>query len=118
MKRLPFRSTRTARRAACIVCMPFVLAFIAFNLLDLDGSNLIFLSRNFRPSLIDVDVAEPPRVDPLFQRVEFLDDLRLPLLGSPLPLHSTRAVPGALSRLEKARTHLYHFSLPRDAVPG
>jgi hypothetical protein len=24
----------------------------------------------------------------------------------------------ALSRLEKARTHLYHVSLPRDSVPG
>jgi hypothetical protein len=24
----------------------------------------------------------------------------------------------ALSRLEKAKTHLYHVSLPRDSVPG
>jgi len=71
-----------------------------------------------RLSSIDADVAEAPRAEPLLERVEYLDDCRLPLHGSLLPLHSTRAVPDALSRLEKARTHLYHFSLPRDAVPG
>jgi len=118
MKLPLFRSTRTVYRAACIACMPFVLALIAFNILDLDGSNLILFSRNFRPSLIDADVAEVPRIEPSLERVEFLDDRRLPLNASQFPLHSKLVAPHAPSRLEKARTHLYHISLPRDAVPG
>ena len=118
MKLPLFRSTRTVYRAACIACMPFVLALIAFNILDLDGSNLIFFSKSFRPSLIDADLAEVPRIEPLLERVEFLDDRRLPLDSSPFPSHSKLVAPRALTRLEKARTHLYHISLPRDAVPG
>lgn len=118
MKLPPFRSTPTMHQAVCIVCMPFVLAFIAFNILDLDGSNLISLSRSFRPSIIDADLAEGPRTEPLLERVEFLDDRRLPLNASPFSLHSKLVAPRALTRLEKARTHLYHISLPRDAVPG
>src|SRR5262245_16057373 len=40
MKPLRFGSTRNLRRLASIASMPFVFAFIAFNILDLDGSNL------------------------------------------------------------------------------
>lgn len=118
MKLPLFRSARKVHRAVCIVCMPFVLAWIAFTVLDLDGSNLISFSRNLRPSLIDADVAEAPRTEPLLERVEFLDDRRIPLDGSSLPSHFKLVAPRALTRLEKARTHLYHISLPRDAVPG
>jgi hypothetical protein len=98
--------------------MPFVLALIAFNILDLDGSNLLFFPRSLRPSHIDADVAEAPRLEPLLERVEFLDDCRLPLNSSPFPSHSKLVAPRVLTRLEKARTHLYRISLPRDAVPG
>jgi len=42
--------------------MPFVFAFIAFNILDLDGSNLISFTRSFEHSMIDADIATAPRI--------------------------------------------------------
>src|SRR5215510_8176029 len=115
------RVTYTWRRAACIASMPFVLAFIAFNILDLDGSNLASLSKSKCVDrwVIDVGLSASMRVDPLPQRLECSEG------------HSQRIQKDASdrarwriadlrtpSRLEKARTHLYHISLPRDSVPG
>ena len=96
--------------------MPFVFCFIAFNLLDLDGSNL---TKCFDRTIIDGDIGALPRFDPIPDRNEcFKDDL---LLTSTVTLDDGQfrvvAARGP-SRLEKARNHLYYVSLPRDAVPG
>jgi hypothetical protein len=109
----------TCRRAACIASMPFVFAFIAFNLLDLDGSNLASFSRCVDRWVIYAELSASLRVDPLPQRLDSFEG------------HSERIQKDASdqarwriadlrtpSRLEKARTHLYHVSLPRDSVPG
>ena len=100
--------------------MPFVFAFIAFNLLDLDGSNLASLTRFFDRFVTDAEVAGATRIDPLPERLEDLENDR-PLLtighSSDRARHERMEL-RALSRLEKARSHLYHVSLPRDAVPG
>ena len=107
------------RRATCIACMPFVFAFIAFNILDLDGSNLISFTRSFEHSMIDADIATAPRIEPLPERFECFENKRiLTVNDSPDQARWHTSELRALSRLEKARTHLYHVSLPRDSVPG
>ena len=99
--------------------MPFVFAFIAFNILDLDGSNLISFTRSFEHSMIDADIATAPRIEPLPERFECFENKRRPTVDdAPNQARWHTSELRALSRLEKARTHLYHISLPRDAVPG
>ena len=99
--------------------MPFVFAFIAFNILDLDGSNLISFTRSFEHSMIDADIATAPRIEPLPERFECFENKRtLTVNDSPDQARWHTSELRALSRLEKARTHLYHVSLPRDSVPG
>jgi hypothetical protein len=120
VKLLGFGFTSQVRRAACIACMPFVVAFIAFNILDLDGSNLASLTRSFDRFVIDAELGGVTKIDPLPERFEpFENEHRLLRLddSSDRARHNTNEL-RALSRLEKARTHLYHVSLPRDSVPG
>jgi hypothetical protein len=99
--------------------MPFVFAFIAFSILDLDGSNLVSLTRCFDHFIIDADVAASPRIDPLPGRFEYLKTRRILVVhdaSNPVRRHISEL--RSLSRLEKARSHLYHVNLPRDSVPG
>ena len=120
-KRLGLRIgfTKGLRRAACIACMPFVLTFIAFNILDLDGSNLGLLTKCFDRLAIEGDVGVCPRIDPLPERVEHLANHRILIPNDSRDRARWQITElRAPSRLEKARTHLYNVSLPRDSVPG
>jgi len=58
------------RRVGGIASIPFVFAFIAFNILDLDGSNLLALTRSVRWSIVDADIGTSPPIDPLPERVQ------------------------------------------------
>jgi hypothetical protein len=119
MKLLRLGSIRKLRQAARIACMPFVFAYIAFNVLDLDGSNLISLTRYFERSIIDCDIEVAPRLDPLLERTDYLEgDHILTPNNSPDQVRCNTTELRTLTRLEKARTHGYHVSLPRDSVPG
>ena len=119
MKLLGLGFTSQVQRAACLACTPFVFAFIAFNLLDLDGSNLLSLTRCFGHFVVDADVAASPRMDPLPERFEYFDEKQiLTADDSPDRARCLTAQLRSLSRLENARIHLYHVSLPRDSVPG
>ncbi len=119
MKLLGLEFTSQVQRAACIACMPFVIAFIAFNLLDLDGSNLASLTRCFDHLIVDADLAGSPRIDPLPKRFAYLETERILVTpNSPDPVRCHMSELRSPSRLEKARSHLYHVSLPRDSVPG
>ncbi|MGN6718670.1 MAG: hypothetical protein ACTHLX_14895 [Candidatus Binatia bacterium] len=120
MKLLGLGFTSQVRRAACIACMPFVFVFIAFNLLDLDGSNLASLTKSFDRFVIDAELGAVTKIDPLPERFEnFENDHRfLTLHDSSDRVRYQIIELRALSRLEKARTHLYHVSLPRESVPG
>ena len=112
-------SPNKLRRATCVACSPFIFAFIAFNILDLDGSNLEFLTTCSNRLILDADVGTSPSVDPLPQQLEFFHNHRtLTPKDSSGRAAWKIANLHALSRLEKARTHLYHVSLPRDSVPG
>ena len=116
---LRLERTGKLRRAACIACMPFVLAFIAFNVLDLDGSNLGLLTKCLDRLAIEGDVGASPRVDPLPERVEYFENEQILTANDSRDRARWQSIElRALSRLEKARTHLYHVSLPRDSVPG
>src|SRR5437762_911356 len=64
------------RRATCLACSPFIFAFIAFNILDLDGSNLASLTKCSSRLVIDADVGPSARVEPLPQRLEYFDNHR------------------------------------------
>ena len=100
--------------------MPFLLAFIAFNILDLDGSNLASLTRSFDRFVVDAEIGAVTRIDPLPEHSEYFEnDHRLLTLddSSDRVRYHTNSL-RAPSRLEKARSHLYHVSLPRDSVPG
>jgi len=99
--------------------MPFMFAFIAFNILDLDGSNLELLTKCFdRLAIIEGAIGASPRVDPLPKREYLKNDRVLTPNDSPDQARWQITERRAPSRLEKARTHRYHVSLPRDAVPG
>ena len=100
--------------------MPFVIAFIAFNILDIDGSNLTSLTKCFDRFVIDAEIGAATRVDPLHQWTEcFNPDGRAVTLDDSSDRVRYQTIElRALSRLEKAKTHLYHVSLPRDSVPG
>jgi len=92
-----------------------MIAFIAFNILDLDGSNLEPLTQCFDRLAIE----GPLGVDPLPKCVEYLKSERvLTPIDSPDRACWQITERRAPSRLEIARTHRYHVSLPRDAVPG
>ena len=112
-------SSGRLRRAACIATLPFVCTFISFNLLDLDGSNLESFTRYFERSIIDGDVGTDARFDPLPERVESLGS---EWISIPKDSRDFARFQGAelhvIARLEKARTHRYHVSLPRSSVPG
>jgi hypothetical protein len=99
--------------------MPFVFASIFFNLLDLDGSNLEAFTRCFDRSITDGDVETDLRVEPRPEREEFLwrEWILTPKASCDFArLQGTEL--RIIAPLEKARTHLYHVSLPRDSVPG
>ena len=99
--------------------MPFVFAFIFFNLLDLDGSNLEAFTRCFDRSITDGDVDTATRVEPRPEREEFLwrQWILTPKASSDFARFKGTEL-RIIAPLEKARIHLYHVSLPRDSVPG
>src|SRR5438132_1210660 len=77
MKLLRFGSTPRLRRAVCIAGMRFMFAFIAFNILDLDGSNPELLTKCFdRLAIIEGAIGASPRLDPLPKR-EHLKNARV-----------------------------------------
>ena len=120
MKLLGLWFTSRVRRIACIACTPFVFAFIAFNILDLDGSNLASLTKAFDRFVVDAEIEAATRVDPLPERFDNFENAHrlLTLDDSSERARYETIELRALSRLEKAKTHLYHVSLPRDSVPG
>ena len=80
--------------------MPFVFSFIAFNLLDLDGSNL---TKCFDRTIIDGDIGAVPQFDPIRDRNECFKNARLLTPNVTLNDELFHAVEAhALSRIEKA----------------
>jgi hypothetical protein len=108
------------RRAMCIACAPFILAFIAFNILDLDGSDLISLSKNFEISIFAGDVDVAPRIDPFRKPLERIDINRIVLAGrfSRYDVQPYYAEISQSSPIGTARDHGYRVGLARHSLPN
>ena len=115
---LPYFHARY-RRIVFLLCTPFILAFVTSNLLDLDGFNLASLNRYAEPYILFGEPETEFRIKPLTERLQYLGN-SFNLMGqrSRGLISSQNHAPQAPSLLEKARSHLYHVSLPRDSGPG
>jgi hypothetical protein len=119
VKLLGLRFTSQVRRAACIACTPFILAFIVFNILDLDGSDLISLSKNFEISIVVGDVDPKPRTDPSSEALELPNAARIlaPALSrNHALLHCAEILKFSLIGI--ARDHGYRVGLARHSLPN
>ena len=104
------------RRIFHAVCMVFVLSYILFEVLDLDGSRLPTAMVPVEQAAI---AAEPPAlVEPGHRpdRARSWDESIVIDNG----LHAVALPDGfqipLFSRLDSARTHRYRVGLPRDAI--
>jgi hypothetical protein len=77
------------------------------------------LTRSFAHSIVDADLEACSRLESSRERVEICDNQRI-MTPDDLPGQQVcrESQFGSLSRLEKARGHLYYVSLPRESVPG
>jgi len=73
----------------------------------------------FDRSITDGDVETDTRVEPRLEREEFLwrEWILTPKASSDFARFKGTEL-RIVAPLEKARTHLYHVSLPRDSMPG
>ena len=116
---LDLRSPGKLWRATCIAWMPFILAFIAFNILDLDGSNLISLSKNFELSIFAGDVDVTFRIDPFPTTPELLNTARIlvPSLSRNDALRRWVEISQS-TLIRTARDHGYRVGLARHSLPN
>ena len=120
MKLLGLGFTSQVRRAACLAYMPFILAFIAFNILDLDGSDLISLSKNFEILIYVADVdATSSRIDAFPEPLELPNTAQILAPG----LSRNDALPhcaeiSKFSLIGTARDHGYRVGLARHSLPN
>jgi hypothetical protein len=107
------------QRIFYLLCAPFIFAFVAFNLLDLDGSDLSSFN-HYGERYISLGEPETEfRIKPPTERIKYLDGCFNLVVQRFRSLTGSRnRAPRTPSFLEKARSHLYRVSLPRDAVPG
>ena len=99
-------------------CMVFVLSYVFFDVLDLDGSNLSALATRTDRAVI---AAETPADDESPHRPARAD-LWNTVVTAPQALalldHAESAEPVPSSPFNSARAHGYRVGLPRDAIPG
>ncbi len=112
---LPHSHSAPVRRAVYIVCLFFVFSYIAFDLLDVDGSKLYSVSPPQRYSilaLVSSDVEIPYRFADSGGRAPGGENIRLTDdESSRPPAHFT-----ALSLFSLARTHGYKVTLARNSL--
>jgi hypothetical protein len=108
----------TQQRAMYIVCMCFVLSYIAFNILDLDGSNLrSFVTPMERSSIVGVippDLEIPYSSDRV-EHVRTIAALVADIFTEYARRQTTRIAKS--SPLGNARAHGYRIGLARDDLP-
>jgi hypothetical protein len=105
----------THQRAIYIVCMCFVFSYIAFNILDLDGSNLRSFVRPVErlsivaiiPSVVEIPYSSESGDNELRNNNLFSTSDKI----SPRQAHVSVPAPGFL-----ARAHGYKVSLARNSL--
>ena len=108
---LPHIRNSSRQRAMYIVCMCFVFSYIAFNVLDLDGSNLTALERSSMLAVMPSDVEipySPARVERAPRNNNLLSTNDE---SSPRQAHLSVLTPASL-----ARAHGYKVSLARNSL--
>jgi hypothetical protein len=100
------------------VCMVFVLAYVFFDVLDLDGSNLSSVLNPTERAVISAETPaeiesphRPARAD--FSDAALIAPGLTPLWARPQSLDKIPLAP-----LISARARGYRVGLPRDAIPG
>ena len=116
--RLPHIHKSSRQRAMYIVCVCFVLSYIAFDVLDLDGSDLPLLVTTLeRPSLVAVIPSEV-EIPYSFDRVEHARTIAALVADAfrEYARFQMTTVPKS-SMLASARAHGYRTGLARDDLP-
>lgn len=95
----------------------FVVAYVLFDVLDLDGSNLSSLLTPTERAVISAETPAEAEAPHRPERANSWDAALAPRSPTAIwsPSHSLDKLP--FSPLISARAHGYHVGLPRDAVP-
>lgn len=107
----------TLRRFLHGICIVFVVAYILFDVLDLDGSEWPTVAQPIEHSFvaveptIQVESAHRPDRSGLWDEIVAIEN---GLHAAVLP--QTFQIP-LFSQLDSARIHHYRVGLPRDAIP-
>ena len=98
-------------------CMVFVLSYVFFDVLDLDGSNLSAFATRTDRAVIAAETpanAESPHRP---ARADLWNTVVTAPHAAALLDHPRSIEPVPSSPFNSARAHGYHVGLPRDAVP-
>ncbi len=119
LRRFPRIRHSTLHRAMYIASMCFVFSYIAFDVLDLDGSNLPSFLATLERSSVVAEIRSEPDIPDSFDRIEHAWTTAAPvadefttynrLLMTPVPEFSLLAL---------ARAHGFRVGLARDDLPG
>jgi len=99
------------------VCMVFVLSYVFFDVLDLDGSNLSALATRSDRAMIAAETPADGESPHRPARADLWNTVITAPHASALLNHPQSAEPVASSPLNSARAHGYRVGLPRDEVP-
>ncbi len=108
---LPHIHDSSWQRTLYIVCLCFVFSYIAFDVLDVDGSNLAALQRSSMVAVMPSPVEIPYSSDPV-ERVPRDKNL----LSSSDESERPRADLSVLTPVFLARAHGYKMSLARNSL--
>jgi hypothetical protein len=100
------------------LCMVFVLSYVFFDVLDLDGSNLSALATRSDRAVIAAETAADAESPHRPARADLWNTVVTAPHASALYDHPKSAEPVASSPLDSARAHGYRVGLPRDAIPA
>lgn len=116
---LPHIRNSSRQRAMYIVCVFFVFSYIAFDVLDLDGSNLPKVFNPVQGTKIVAAVLTEARLDFSPKKLESRGDGVIFFADGSREYGRPRwAEISNLAPLGQARTHGYRVGLARNSLPG
>lgn len=98
-------------------CMLFVLSYVFFDVLDLDGSNLSALATRTDRAVIAAETPADAESPHRPARADLWNTVVTAPHTSALLDHAESTEPVTSSQLNSARAHGYRVGLPRDEVP-
>jgi hypothetical protein len=111
--------TREVWRCAYLLCLPLVFAYIFFEVLDLDGSNLPSVTSETDRSPVVAELSPEASIESFSESMQSPIDCAVVSTDQSYDHKRFQRINlRTLTPLENARAHRYRVSLPRDAVPG